>query len=439
MADNQQKLGAVVRPKDYKPRIVDAQIKKYLTLFGAIEVSGTKWCGKTWASLAHGASVTFVDRGANLQIVSADPSYALVGDQPHVIDEWQRVPAIWDTVRHSVDELSGQKGAWILTGSSTPNKEEVSHSGAGRIGRIRMHPMTLSEAADSSANVSLAGLFKGEFIPCQCTGTIEELAEIVCKGGWPEIQNQISSDAQIIVKDYLESIFTQSVLQLGGTELVARRLALSLARNIAQSARLDTLASDIYAQEFDQEISETQRKEISNHLDIFRRIFLIDEVPGWVPASRSPKRMRTKPKRYFADPSLAVAILDLSVDALLQDWQTFGLAFENLVMRDLDVYSRALDFTNSHPVRYYHDDSDLEADAIIERPDGSWAAIEIKMSQDKVDEAVNNLLRIQKKVCNSKRANTPEPAFMAVIVGVGEVAYQRSDGIYVIPFRALCA
>lgn len=437
MTDKQHKQG--VAPKDYKPRIVDAQIKKYLTLFGAIEVSGTKWCGKTWASLAHGASVTYVDRGANLQIVSTDPSYALAGAYPHVIDEWQRVPAIWDTVRHSVDELGGQKGAWILTGSSTPNKNQVSHSGAGRIGRIRMHPMTLSETGDSSAKISLANLFKGEFSPCQCTGTIEELAEIVCKGGWPEIQNQTSSDAQIIIKNYLESIFTQSVLQLGGTELIARRLALSLARNNAQSARLGTFAGDIYAQELDKEISETQRREISNHLDIFRRIFLIDEVHGWVPASRSPKRMRIKPKRYFADPSLAVAILDLFPEALLQDWQAFGLAFENLVMRDLDVYSRALDFSTSYPVRYYHDDSDLETDAIIERSDGSWAAIEIKMSQDKVDEAAKNLLRIQKKVCNNNRANVPTPSFMAVITGMGEVAYQRSDGIYVIPFRALGA
>ncbi len=437
MTDKQHKQG--VAPKDYKPRIVDAQIKKYLTLFGAIEVSGTKWCGKTWASLAHGASVTYVDRGANLKIVSTDPSYALAGAYPHVIDEWQRVPAIWDTVRHSVDELGGQKGAWILTGSSTPNKDQVSHSGAGRIGRIRMHPMTLSETGDSSAKISLTNLFKGEFSPCQCTGTIEELAEIVCKGGWPEIQNQTSSDAQIVIKNYLESIFTQSVLQLGGTELITRRLALSLARNNAQSARLDTFAGDIYAQELDKEISETQRREISNHLDIFRRIFLIDEVHGWVPASRSPKRMRIKPKRYFADPSLAVAILDLSPEALLQDWQTFGLAFENLVMRDLDVYSRALDFSTSYPVRYYHDDSDLETDAIIERSDGSWAAIEIKMSQEKVDEAAKNLLRIQKKVCNNNRPNVPTPSFMAVITGMGEVAYQRSDGIYVIPFRTLGA
>ena len=156
-----------VAPASYVPRVVDAQIEKYLQLFGAVEISGTKWCGKTWSSLAHAASVTYVDRGANLQISSADPTYPLVGERPHVIDEWQRVPAIWDSVRHAVDGLSGEKGAWILTGSSTPSKSKIAHSGAGRIGRIRMRPMTLQESGDSTGKVSLSKLFVGEFEPSQ--------------------------------------------------------------------------------------------------------------------------------------------------------------------------------------------------------------------------------------------------------------------------------
>lgn len=423
----------------YQPRIVDEQIAKYLTLFGAVEVSGTKWCGKTWTSLAHAASVTYVDRGANLQISTADPSYPLVGDRPHVIDEWQRVPAIWDMVRHASDELAGEKGAWILTGSSTPNADETAHSGAGRIGRIRMHPMTLAETGESVAKVSLAALFEGEFVACQCPNGIDQLARMAVRGGWPEERLQEASDAQIVVRDYLEALFVQSVPRLGGSESTARRLALSLARNLGQSAKLNTLACDVYAHESADDVSDSERKEVAAHLDVFRRIFLVDEVFGWVPASRSPKRMRVKPKRYFADPSLPVALLGLSPDALLQDWQTFGLVFENLVMRDLDVYARALDYAVAHPLRYYHDDSGLEADAVIERADGRWAAIEIKVSLDKVDEAAEGLKRLRDKVCGNERAKVKGPSFLAVITGMGEAAYRRSDGVYVIPIRALGA
>lgn len=437
MSGSQMNFAA--RSAAYQPRIVDEQIAKYLTLFGAVEVSGTKWCGKTWSSLAHAASVTYVDRGANLQISSADPGYPLAGDRPHVIDEWQRVPAIWDTVRHASDELAGEKGAWILTGSSTPSTSETAHSGAGRIGRIRMHPMTLAETGESVAKVSLAALFEGEFTPCQCPNGIDSLVRMVVRGGWPEERLREASDAQIVVRDYLEALFEQSVPRLGGNEGVARRLALSLARNLGQSAKVNTFACDVYAHESAGEVSDSERKETASHLDILRRIFLIDEVPGWVPASRSPKRMRVKPKRYFADPSLPVALLGLSPEALLQDWQTFGLVFENLVMRDLDVYARALDYTVTHPLRYYHDDSGLEADAIIERADGRWAAIEIKVGLGKVDEAAGNLKRLRDKVCANEKAKVIEPSFMAVVTGMGEAAYRRSDGVYVIPIRALGA
>ena len=437
MADKAQVSS--VSPASYVPRVVDAQIEKYLQLFGAVEISGTKWCGKTWSSLAHAASVTYVDRGANLQISSADPTYPLVGERPHVIDEWQRVPAIWDSVRHAVDDLAGEKGAWILTGSSTPSKSEIAHSGAGRIGRIRMRPMTLQESGDSTGKASLSKLFAGEFEPSQCPSGIENLAEVAVRGGWPEERLQDSSDAQIVVREYLESVFEQSVPRLGGDGALARRLALSLVRNLGQSSKISTLARDAYANTAEDSLSETERKNLARHLDILNRLFLVDEVPGWVPASRSPQRMRVKLKRYFADPSIAAALLGMSSSALLQDWQTFGLVFENLVMRDLDVYARALDYAVSNPVRYYHDDSGLEADAIVERVDGSWAAIEIKVGLDKVDEAAANLLRVQNKVCSNEKARVRQPSFLAVVTGMGEAAYRRGDGVYVIPIRALGA
>ena len=428
-----------IRPETYRPRIVDIQIERYLKLFGAIEVSGTKWCGKTWSSLAHANSVTYVDRGGNLPIVQADPSYALIGESPHAIDEWQRVPAVWDVVRHAVDDSAGKKGLWILTGSSTPAEGKTAHSGAGRIGRVRMHPMTLQESGDSSGAVSLAGLFAGEFAPCQVGSGIVELAELACRGGWPESVGFSAQDAQIVVREYLDAVFRGGVEKLGGSAETARRLCLSLARNVGQAATHATIARDVFAREQSDEPTDGELLAVSQHLAIVRDLYLVDEVPGWVPASRSPKRMRTKPKRYFADPSIPVALLGLSPDALLHDWQTLGLVFENLCMRDLDVYARALPNAGSVPVRYYHDDSDLEADAIVELADGTWGAFEIKLSAEKVPEAAAHLLRLRDKLGRDEQARTKPPAFLCVLVGVGEAAYQRSDGVYVVPVRALGA
>lgn len=428
-----------ITPEGYLPRIVDTQIEQYLRLFGAVEVSGTKWCGKTWSSLAHGRSVTYVDRGDNLQVCRADPSFALVGETPHVIDEWQRVPALWDTVRHAVDESSGRKGLWLLTGSSTPSTDETAHSGAGRIGRIRMHPMTLLESGDSTGATSLAALFDGKFEPSQCSTGIRELADLCCRGGWPGAINLGPDDAQVVVGEYVDAVLEQSITRLGGNPELARRLAISLARNLGQAASLQTLARDVYALANDELATDAQQREVSRLLGLMSCVFLVDEVSGWVPAARSPKRVRVKPKRYFADPSIAVSILGLSSQGLLSDWQTFGLVFENLCMRDLDVYARALPQVSGQPVRYYRDDSNLEVDAIIERRDGSWGAFEIKLSQEKVDAAAASLLRLEAKVCGNESARTHPASFLAVLVGVGEIAYRRPDGVYVIPICSLGA
>lgn len=426
------------RPEAYRPRIVDAQIERYLGLFGAVEVSGMKWCGKTWSSRAHANSVTYVDRGANLEIAKADPSFVLVGDPPHVIDEWQRVPAIWDTVRHAVDDAAGGKGMWLLTGSSTPRKDEVSHSGAGRIGRVRMHPMTLQESGESAGSVGLSGLFDGALKPAQAQTGIMEIASVACRGGWPEVVGLPVPDAQVIAREYLAALFEQSVPALGGDGEIARRLCMSLARNLGQAATHDTLARDVFARGGGAS-TDAEQRAVSEHLSILTRLFVVDEVPGWVPASRSPKRMRTKPKRYFGDPSVAVALLGLSPDSLLQDWQTFGLVFENLCMRDLDVYARALPDATPHPVRYYHDDSGLEIDAVVERADGRWGAIEVKVSEEKVDQAAANLLRLKEKFLGDELQRTKPPSFLAVLTATGETARQRPDGVFVVPIRCLGA
>ncbi|MBQ6523619.1 MAG: ATP-binding protein [Atopobiaceae bacterium] len=427
------------RPDGYRPRVVDGQIERYLRLFGAIEVGGTRWCGKTWSSLAHANSVTYVDRGSNLEITRADPGYALEGEKPHLVDEWQRVPEVWDVVRHKVDEGGGKKGSWILTGSSTPAEGETAHSGAGRIGRILMHPMVLAESGDSHGKVSLSGLFQGLFEPCEVPGDIVELARLCTRGGWPELIDAEPDDAQTVIHEYLSAIFLQSIPRMGGDSLLAERLAQSIARNLGQAPTLSTLARDVFALADDRVPTNDEQQTVSRHIDFLVRSYLVDPVPGWVPPSRSPKRMRTKPKRYFADPSLAVSLLGLSGSSLMQDWQTFGLVFENLCMRDLDVLSRALPGASAQPLHYYHDDSDLEVDAIIERADHSWAAVEVKLSADKVEEAVGSLERMRAKLMKDKKARTPEPAFLAVITGTGERAYRRPDGIYVIPIRTLGA
>ena len=427
-----------IAPSAYRPRVLDAKVERYLELFGAVEISGTKWCGKTWTALAHGKSVTYVDRGANLEIATADPTYALAGDKPHVIDEWQRVPAIWDTVRHAVDDAAGSKGLWILTGSSTPlDPSERSHSGAGRIGRVRMHPMTLQESGDSNGAVSLSELFEGKIPHAQCSDGITDISELSCRGGWPGQTGTDSQSSLIVMQEYLDLIFGESIPRLGGEGEFARRTAISLARNLGQSATNKTLARDVFSLGNDDEPTDMQQREVARYLTLLKRLYLVDEIPGWVPASRSPLRMRTKPKRYFADPSLAVSLLGLNPISLLEDWQTFGLVFENLVMRDLDVYSRAIDGITSVPVRYYRDDSGLEVDAIIERSDGSWGAIEIKLSHAKVDEAARSLLRLKEKLLRDEKGRTPEPSFLAIITGVGEASYCRPDGVCVIPIRAL--
>ena len=427
------------KPDGYRPRIVDTQIERYMRIFGAVEIAGTKWCGKTWAARAHANSITYVDRDNNLSIARADPSLMLLGDRPHVVDEWQLAPAIWDEIRHEVDDEPGNKGQWLLTGSSTPQKDNrPQHTGSGRIGRIRMNPMSLLESGASTGEVSLSDLFDGKFRPVKVGSDTFELFDLVCRGGWPESQSMPVADAQILIREYIRLTLVEGVPKQGGDPEIARRLLNSLARNVSQSVTFETLRKDMYGTEenIDDFISSAK---VSEYVSLFANMFVIDNIPGWVPPYRSPKRMLTKPRRYFADPSIAAAVLGVSPRALLDDWQTFGLLFENLCMRDLLVYSRALPDIGMEPLRYYHDDSGLECDAIIELADGRWAGIEIKSSQDKVDQAAANLNRLKNKLLKNPQARAKAPEFLAVLIGVGDFAYQREDGIYVIPVRALGA
>lgn len=429
-----------IKPEGYLSRIVDTQVERYLRIFGAVEIEGTKWCGKTWTARQHGASISYVD--AEIGMALDDPALMLVGDRPHIIDEWQRVPAIWNLVRHGVDEERFLRGAWILTGSSTPSpagpqvaEKDRRHSGAGRIGRIKMSPMTLFESGDSSGAVSLASLFDEPLRRSVAEGETTELLDLACRGGWPEALNLDVQDAQEIARSYLTAICYESAPDRGFDSDATERIIASIARNLGQAATYKTIREDAFGQTG----AAITDRQIGEYLDFLRRIYLVMEVPGWEPPSRSKKRLQVKPKRYLADPSLAVAALGMSPRSLMDDWQTFGLVFENLCMRDLVVYARANELARPIPLRYYRDDSGLEADAIVELADGRWAALEIKVSETKVPEAVENLKRLRKKLCANPASGTRPPSFMAVIVGIGKYARMVEEDIYVIPIRCLGA
>ena len=426
------------KPEGYMPRVADAQIERYLKAFGAVEIAGTKWCGKTWSALMHGVSVSYVDE--NLDLARADPSMMLMGDRPHVIDEWQRVPAIWDCVRHEVDRARGTRGAFILTGSSTPatrqGEQGPAHSGAGRIGRVRMSPMSLFESGESTGQVSLEGLFAGEFTPCVAERDTQGLVEAACRGGWPEAVDMEVDAAQLIAREYVTAALGVSIPALGLDPDIARRLASSLARNLGQAATYKTIINDMFGAE-ENPLSVIDEGRVRAYLDALKGMYIVEEVPGWAPPARDRKRFATKPKRYLADPSLACALLGMSPAALLADWQTFGLVFENMAVRDLSVYARALDLLDDVPVRYYRDDSGVEADAIVQLADGRWAAFEFKVSEDKVEKGVASLERLRRKVCENPRSQTRPPEFMAVITGVGEYAREVAEGIVGVPLRLL--
>lgn len=424
-------------PNGYLPRIVDDQISRKLDFFGAIEVAGTMWCGKTWSSLAFAESITRIGSYDVRVAAEADPSIALLGKKPHLIDEWQDVPTIWDEVRMEVDRNAGESGAFILTGSSDPQKDRVHHSGAGRIARIRMSTMTLDETGESSAVVSLQGLFEGVFQPALIQQKLFPLAEIICRGGWPMLVSKgiSAADAQEYLKSYFDALFDVSIPRRGLNSREADRTALALARNISQSITLHTIANDAGFSDVDQKRAAVKS---ASYLDILEALYVVQPISGWDAPIRSKSRLRVKPKYYFADPSMAAYLLGANPERLLSEGQTFGLLFESLCMHDLAVYASAMQNASSIPLFYYRDSDGLEVDAVIELRDGRWGAFEIKLGESKVSEAAENLHRLERKIALNPAARNPKPSFLAVLVGAGETArYDKANEVYVIPITAL--
>ena len=423
----------------YKIRLVDKKLSEYLKLFGAVSVEGPKWCGKTWTSLNHANSVVYImdptGNYSNKKRAELNPSLILDGKIPHVIDEWQEVPGIWDAVRFDVDK-NPDFGKYILTGSVTPPRESYKHSGTGRIAIVRMRPMTLHESGDSIGAVSFASLFSDKKIkPFTADIDLAHLIDITIRGGWPQTLSLPIEKAGIVSVEYINTLLKNDLFGNGFSKRNSAKLRVllrSLARNNATTVSDTTLITDIDGEEREKQSNNDiilSRNSVIDYIVDLKRIFVIEDIPGWDPGIRSKTRIRMSTKMVFADPSLAIAALGIGRQRLLEDLNTYGFMFENLCLRDLSAYAEFYGGSLYH----YRDNSNLEVDAIVEMKDGSWGAFEIKLGEHQVDAAAQVLIRMKNKMISN---GAREPSCLVVITG-GGLGRKREDGVYVIPINAL--
>lgn len=418
----------------YLPRLIDQQVETYLQTFGAVCIEGPKWCGKTWTSAHHSKSAIYIGDPAgnfqNRQLAELSPELVLEGDTPRLIDEWQEVPPLWDAVRYKVDQTS-VRGQFILTGSATPNHKGILHSGAGRIGRLRMRPMTLYENGGSSGQVSLEALCQGKLTPVM-TGevSLETLVDAVVRGGWPGSLGLSLAQAALLPLEYLHAIINDDVYRIDGIKRDTAKMRLllrSLARNESTTATNRTLVRDIKAVDD----ADIDANTVASYLDIFRRLFLIDDQPPFAANIRSSVRLKQAEKRHLCDPSLACALLGATPASLIGDLETLGFLFEALCERDLRIYAESFGGQMYH----YQDYKGQEVDAVIERPDGQWCAIEIKLGAGQIDAAAANLLKLRAQIADEPQGKPP--VVCAVVCGMANAAYKRPDGVFVVPLTAL--
>ena len=440
MRGSESEGAMTMRPEGYLPRLLDATVERGLAGFGAVEVTGAKFCGKTWRSLAHGQSVVRIDDDAVRSLVGIQPELALEGESPPVIDEWQEVPRVWDAARRRVDETGNAKGGFLLAGSSTADMSKVSHSGAGRTARVRMRPMSLQESGDSDGSVSLAGLFYGEFAPGQAETDIRDISQLICRGGWPAALGLGEDLAGDLPPQYLSALFEVSAPKRGLDPRMARRVATALARNMGRTATYRTLYADVFAEEPPSGMDNSQiRQALLPFLSFFDSQYFVEVQAGWDAPVKSKSRVRSKPKRTFVDPSLPASLLSVTPKRLLLEQQLLGDLFEELCLRDVRVYSSAMGLATDPGVFYYGDADGLEVDLIVELPDGRWGAMEVKLSEDEVPKGVASLMRLRDKVMANPAAQNREPSFMAVLVGKASFKRVTPEGVYVVPITCLGA
>ncbi len=423
--------------KGYKTRLIEKRLKEYLSVFGAVSIEGPKWCGKTWTSLRHSKSEIYMDDDDVREMAKLDVKSIFNKDplkKPQLIDEWHLVPTIWDAVRRECDKTS-EKGNFIITGSTTlPSKvikEKVHHSGAGRIGRLNMYTMSLYESGDSSGEASLTKMLNNTQETIN-TGSVEivQLAKLLIRGGWPANIHISEEKIGLIPKSYMDSILNIDM----NKETEKRRdknkmkmLLKSLARNESSVVGNKTIIKDIEEYENWQELLSS-RDTVMDYLDVLDRLHLIENQEAYSENYRSPTRVGKSPKRHFTDPSLACACLGLTTEKLLKDLNTFGFMFEALVERDLRIY---MDYLNGHLYHFRDNVTGLEVDSILEFADGEYAAVEIKLGYNQVEEAKKSLLSFYNNMIK-------KPSFMCIIVGkCPAVIKDKETGIYIVPITAL--
>jgi len=414
----------------YLPRIADGEIEDRLKRIGAILIEGAKGCGKTETASQHCASSVRLDvDDAARQTAEISPANVLAGPTPRLIDEWQIVPRVWNAVRREVDQRRAM-GQFVLTGSATPDDDETRHTGAGRISRMRMRPLTLSESGLSSGEVSLADLMTAGTVQAGTSPlNLDDIIEEVCHGGWPANRKQSWIAAQANVADYCAEIANGDIQTIDGVRRDPARVRLlmqTLARHTATQARLTTLAADVAHPGLSDET-------VASYLNALERLMVVEPLTSWSPVLRARSRIRTASKHLFVDPAMSAALLNATPDELRRDLKTFGFLFESLVIRDLRVYAQPLRAS----VHHYLDSSGLEVDAIIDGGYRRWGAVEVKLGGDSdvLQKAAENLLSFAAKVDTQSAG---EPAFLAIVTAEG-YAYTRPDGVCVIPVGVLCA
>ena len=417
-------------PVGYRPRVVDAEVDRVLRASPAVVIEGPRACGKTWTGRHHSRSeVPFDAVFENRLAAQVAPGELLEGPVPRLLDEWQLAPDIWNAMRRACDDR-GKKGQFILTGSANPPDDATRHTGTGRIIRVQMRPMSLLESGESSGDVSLRGLLGSE--PCSAPArglTLPDIIGLTCRGGWPGLLGDSPTVAQRQLRGYLDETSRTDISRVDSVARDpqgVRRLLTSLGRNTSTDVTFKTLGEDAGSN------GQTLHPEtVKSYLAALARLFVTDELPVWRPHLRSRAELRRTPKRYFTDPSLAVAALRTNPEQLMEDLSFFGLLFESLVLRDLRVYAQANDWELSH----YHDSSGLEVDLILSSLDRrSWAAAEVKLGGEKlVEEGVHSLRRLRDRVDTTKMG---DPAKLMVITASG-YGFEYPDGIAVVPITAL--
>ena len=419
----------------YKQRISDRILKRKVLGKGAVLIEGPKWCGKTTTAKQLAKSVLDLGDSSvlrqSVQLIELSPKTLLEGKTPRLIDEWQALPPIWDSIRSEVDNR-GEPSQFILTGSSVlPEADETIHSGTGRYAYIKMRPMSLYESGESNGKVSLADLFDDKPFETQTNDlTIDDITYLTCRGGWPWatlISKEVALDQAF---DYVDSVVNKDIQRVDGVKRSPERAKLllrSYARNISQQVPLSTIRKDMLANDS----STLDEDTVTDYIKALKKLFVIEDLEAWNPNLRSKAAIRTTDTRHFVDPSIGTASLGLGPKDLINDLKSFGFFFEDMVVRDLRVYAEALDGKLYH----YRDSTGLECDTVLHRRNGSYALIEVKLGgKDLIDEGAANMLKLSKSIDTDRM---PAPSFMAVIIGVGQYAYQREDGVYVIPIGCL--